>query len=289
MVLSSRIRLTRRVAFASLLLASACGPQATKTDKPARSGAGGSPAVDRSGGAGGGSAAGGSGGSTGSGGTASGAGGTTSSAGTGGTGAAPMGDAVPLPASVTASFPNQGWFADDVLVKSFGAGSTVIKMADASTGPCAARQAPMRGRCLKIVYTPPAGVSAPDGGAGYVGVFFLTTVLKDHSGGTPPAKIGDPNWGDYPDEAGVNIAPGATKITFHAASETEGQSVSFKAGVAKDNFVVAEQAEVLGTAWKAYSLPLASAYAPQVLGGFAWVLTNTAKPATFYLDNIVWE
>jgi hypothetical protein len=258
-----------RLLAAAFLLA-ACGPEAGKAETPARANNGGSgPAVARGGASGeGGSAA------SASGGAPSGSGGAPSSAG-----------GVPLPASVTANFPNQGWFGDDQVAKAFTPGTTVIRQGDATTGPCGARQAPMRGRCLKVVYTPPANLSKPDGGSGYVGVFFLTTLLKEHAG----TKIGDPNWGDFPDEPGVALAPGASKVSFHAAAEAEGTAVAFKAGVMKDSFVVAEQAETLGTTWKSYALPITGSYGAAVLGGFAWVLTDTSKPVTFYLDNIVWE
>ena len=297
---ASPSRVWPRLALVSLLVSglgaiATCGPEANKTDNVPRgsNGGGGSDtSAARNGGAGGGAAAGSDGaGSAGQSGSGNGAAGNGSGNGNdAGTPPVMVGAVVPLPLSVTAQFPNQGWFGDPVLEKAFGEGSNVIRQVDATTGPCMSRQAPMRGKCLKITFTPPAaGAANPDGGAGWVGVFFLTTILKDHSDLVPPLKIGQPNWGDA-GEAGVNIAPGATKISFNAAADVEGQSVSFKAGVDKDSFVVAEQAEVLGTAWKSYSLSLAGAmYGNNVIGGFAWVLTDTSKPATFYLDNIIWE
>ena len=51
-----------------------------------------------------------------------------------------------------------------------------------------------------------------------------------------------------------------------------------------------EQRELLGTSWKSYSLSLAGVtYGNNVVGGFAWILSDTTKATTFYLDNILWE
>jgi hypothetical protein len=188
--------------------------------------------------------------------------------------------------SVTAQFQNQGWFADPALEKLFQPGSMIIRQVDGTTGPCAARMPQSRGKCLKVTYTPPPGLVAPATG-GWVGVFLLTTVSSDHPEAMPPVRIGEANWGIEP---GPKVAPGATKISFLGAADQEGVAVTFKAGTDKDSFVVPEQRELLGTTWKAYSLPLTGAsYGNGVIGAFAWVLTDTTKPATFYLDNIVWE
>jgi hypothetical protein len=256
-----------RLTLLSTILAAGCGPAA----KPIQSG--------------------GTGGTTGStGGThggTGGAGGAGAPAADGGT--TMTGTAVPLPMSVTAQFQNQGWFADSTVSAAFQPGSTVIKQADATTGPCAMRAPDARGKCLKIVYTPPPNLMPPATG-GWVGVFFLTTLLDDHAELTPPAKAGEANWGA---EAGRNVAPGATKISFSAAAEVDGTAVTFKAGTDKDSFVLPEQTEVLGTSWKTLELSLAGqSYAnpPKgVIGAFAWVLKDTTKAATFYLDNIVWQ
>ena len=158
---------------------------------------------------------------------------------------------------------------------------------DQSTGPCAMRMHDARGKCMKITPIPPPNLVPPATG-GWVGVFFLTTVLTDRPSATPPVKIGDANWGTS-GEPGRNIAAGATRISFLAASDTAGQSVTFKAGTASDSFVVADKPETLGTGWQSYTLPLTGSYGTNVYGAFAWVLTDTTKAATFYLDNIVWE
>jgi hypothetical protein len=171
----------------------------------------------------------------------------------------------------------------------FASGSMVIRQAQSTAGPCAARAAGARGACLQVTYTPPAGLVQPDGGTGgtFVGVFFLTTLTMAHPELTPPAFVGDANWGAEP---GKTIAPGATKISFLAAAATAGQTVSFKAGVATDPFSLPEQIETLTTTWMPYELSLAGiTYPTPVLGAFAWVLHDTSQPATFYLDGIVWE
>jgi hypothetical protein len=188
--------------------------------------------------------------------------------------------------AVTAQFQNQGWFADATLSAHFKPGSRVIDQVDVTTGPCGMRQGGMRGKCLRVTYTPPAGLMPPAAG-GWVGVFFLTTLLDAHPELMPAAAAGDANWGVEP---GRNVAPGATKIAFQAAAAQEGLAVTFKAGTDKDSFVLPEQTEVLGPAWKPFSLSLADqSYGSDVIGAFAWVLKDTTKPATFYLDDIVWE
>jgi hypothetical protein len=253
------------------------------------SGSGGSNASGGSTGSGsGGSISSGSGGSTGSGGSdVTGSGGTIAGSGgtVGGTGGVPVGPALPLPIIVTTIFDNQGWFGDAAVMTDFKPGATVISQTESTDGPCATRKAGAKGKCLKVVYTPPTDVTlmATDG---YVGVFFLTTIKANHPEAMPAVNIGQANWGTEP---GVNIAPGATKISFWAASPTAGLMVSFKAG-AGDNFQVPATPEALTTSWASYSLPLTGQdYGTSVLGGFAWVVTDTMKPATFYLDGIIWE
>jgi hypothetical protein len=272
---------SRLLALTALL--AACGPAANETENPGArpGGSGGS-------GSGGATGSGGS-GSTGTGGssaTGTGGSGATGTGGAGGSGAGP-GGGLSLPMVVTTNFDNQGWFADPELEKSFQPGSTTIRQDAATTGPCGMRTAQARGKCLKVSYTPPPNLVPPATG-GWVGVFFLTTVLTDRPSATPPVKVGDANWGTS-GEPGRNIAAGATKISFQAAADTAGQTVTFKAGAASDSFVVADKPETLGTTWQSYTLPLTGSYDTGVFGAFAWVLTDTTKAATFYLDNIVWE
>src|SRR6185295_8790774 len=46
----------------------------------------------------------------------------------------------------------------------------------------------------------------------------------------------------------------------------------------------------LGSDWSTHGISLAGGdTGAALLGGFAWTIKDTAKPATFYLDNIVWD
>jgi hypothetical protein len=200
--------------------------------------------------------------------------------------AAAAGSSTGLPMTVTSVFNNQGWFGDPAVAASFTTGSMVIQQADSSSGPCASRDPGARGKCLQVIYTPPAGLTPPAGG-GYVGVFFLTTLSMAHPELAPPANIGEANWGAEP---GAAIPAGATKISFLAAASTAGLPVTFKAGTDKDSFVLTETSQTLSTAWQTFSLPLGGqSYGSNVVGGFAWVLKDTTCPATFYLDGIIWD
>jgi hypothetical protein len=271
--------------LATLIAAAGCGPDAARSENPSKG-----PDSTRSGGASG-QGVGGT-GSPGAGGSSGGpgAGGNSGTPGAGGSpggvgdGGPPVqaGPVVNLPIVVTRHFDNQGWFADPALEAKFMAGSTIIRHGVATAGLCGpGRTMPApAGDCLKVTYTPPAGVVPPAEG-GWVGVFMLTTLLE-------PSVIGQPNWG-VSGEPGKNIAPGATRISFLAAAETEGQQVVFKAGTKSDVFIIQDVPKTLSTAWKPFSIPLTMPYGNNVYGGFAWVLTDTTKPATFYIDGIVWE
>ena len=289
---SRSIRRSRQGALfiaACLMVAAGCEPASDKTDIPSGTNSG------RAGGAGGSgdSSPSGSGGASagngGPGGMAAGGSGGGNSMGSGGSGGAPSspGNGIPLPMVVTTHYENQGWFGDSVVAAAFAPGAAVIKQEASDEGPCAARVDNARGKCLKITYTPPAGVTAPAVGDPYVGVFLLTTLLMPHPELMPPGMIGDANWGAEP---GKVIAPGAAAINFSAAADSAGTAVTFKAGVMTDPFVIPEQTQTLGTSWQSYSLSLAGqSYEGGVIGAFAWVLKDTTQPATFYLDNIVWE
>ena len=274
----------------SLTVALGCEPASDKTDIPNGPSAGGSAGSGSSGSGGvGGSSTGAGPGSGGSGMATAGSGGGETMGGAGGGGAPPSaGPGIPLPMVVTTHYENQGWFGDSVVAAAFAPGAAVIKQEPSAEGPCAARAENARGKCLKIIYTPPPGVMPPPlPGGPYVGVFMLTTLLMPHPELTPPGMIGDANWGAEP---GKVIAPGAAAITFSAAADTAGTAVTFKAGVMTDPFAIPEKTEMLGTSWQPYSLSLAGqSYEGGVVGAFAWVLQDTSQPATFYLDNIVWE
>ena len=244
----------------------------------------------------GGSSGSGTGGSTssGTGGTSAGTGGDNGTGGLSGTGGAAggtggmvvVGPAIPLPLAVTDVFDNQGWFGDQQEMMAFKPGATLINQAESMTGPCAHRVAGAHGKCMKVVFTPPAGITPATSNA-YIGVFFLTTVKANHPEASPAEVIGQANWGAT--EPGVHIAAGATKISYQVAADTAGQSVAFKAGAGPDSFTIPDNVMTTTTSWQAGSLSLTGLdYGTQVIGGFAWVLTDTTKTVTFYLDDIIW-
>src|SRR6185503_11278244 len=137
----------------------------------------------------------------------------------------------------------------------FTPGSTILLQEQSATGPCASRPPTALGACLHVVYTPPAALAQADAGAGaYVGIFMLTSLMMAHPELTPPAPVGAANWGIA--EPGRVIAPGATRISFWAASQTAGSTVSFRAGTQNDPFTLPEQVETLTTTWTQYQLSL---------------------------------
>jgi hypothetical protein len=269
----------RLLALTSIVTA-ACGPASNMSENPGA----------RPGGAGGG-------GSTGTGGSAAtgtggssptGTGGSSASGtgGAGGSGSAP-GGGLSLPMVVTTNFDNQGWFADPELEKAFQPGSTIIRQDATPTGPCAMRMSQARGKCLKVSYTPPPNLMPPATG-GWVG-----RVLPDHRADRP--TVGDAageggrcQLGDL-GGTGAQHRDGRHQDHLPGRRRHRGPARDLQAGTASDSFVVADKPEVLGTGWQSYTLPLSGSYGTNVFGAFAWVLTDTTKAATFYLDNIVWE
>jgi hypothetical protein len=193
---------------------------------------------------------------------------------------------VSLPLVVTDNFLNRGWFGDASIAKFFTTGSTMIKEVASTAGPCAARPAGAKGKCLQITYTPPAGLAPPAVGA-FVGVYMLDTLRLSHPETTPPQKIGDPNWGIEP---GIPVAPGARRVAFYAAAEQPNVRVAFRAGTDQDTMALPESTQVLGTAWTQFSMSLAGGeIGAGLVGGFAWTFKDTARPVTFYLDDIAWD
>lgn len=275
------------VALATLiyLFGPACGPPDSGNNNnggsSGRAGSGGSSAAGSSG-AGSTGTAGSAGGTTqvgtgGSAGTTTGAAGSTATGGTSGGG--DLGTPIALPLVVTQYYTNQGWFADAEIEKSFSAAMKPISQGESSSGACAMRNAAAKGKCFKVAYTPPSGLTDM---SHYVGVFFLTTL-----------KSGQANWGT---EVAKAVAAGATKISFWAAADmaTPMPTIAFKAGVMdKDKFSISDQVKTLTTTWTQYTIPLTDPYdgTMGVVGPFAWVISgpDSMKPATFYLDGIVWE
>jgi hypothetical protein len=220
------------------------------------------------------------------------AGGTTGNvdAGTAPTDVAPPPppDAAPLPTSlpvvVTSVFGKGGWIGDDTVRPEFHPGSTLINQISSTAGPCAARAPMARGKCLEIVYTPPPGLVPPAVGA-YVGIAILSALAHDHPEVVPPLVTGDANWGAEP---GLPLPLGATQISFLAASADVGLQVAFKAGIGPDSFSVAESRVPLTATWTRQTLPLTGQY-QGVYSPFIWVLSDTTRPARFYLDDVVWQ
>ncbi len=193
---------------------------------------------------------------------------------------------IPLPLVVTDHFTNRGWFGDGTISRHFQAGSMVIEEAVSTTGPCAARPAGARGACLQFTYTPPPGFAPPALGA-FVGIYLLPTLRRSHPEAMPPAQAGDPNWGLEP---GLPVAPGARRVTFHAASGGSGARVSFRAGTDRDSIVLPEHTEILTPEWRQISMNLAGGdTGGTLIGGFAWTYKETGRPVTFYVDGIVWD
>jgi hypothetical protein len=286
----------------TLLLANpGCGPAEMRVDSPGGNAAGGASAAGAPGsGSGSGGAAPGQGGSgsaqpgNANGGSGGGDAGTTVDApgggspagGTGGSDPVPVGPPVGLPLIVTDTFQNRGWFGDASIAMYFKDGSTLIKESTSVSGPCAKRLPNARGKCLQFIYTPPPGFAPPAKGA-FVGLYMLPTLKAAHPEAMPPTKIGDPNWGGV--EAGVPVAPGARRLTFNAASD-QPLRISFRGGTNKDNISLPEATDVLSTDWSSHSISLAGGdTGAALLGGFAWTIKDTGKPATFYVDNIIWD
>jgi hypothetical protein len=189
-----------------------------------------------------------------------------------------------LPLVVTDHYTNRGWFGDADMQARFP-GSTIIREIAGAAGPCAARPPGARGKCLQFVYTPPPGLTPPPTGA-WIGDFFLRSLTFYHPEVVPTPRPGRPNWGYEP---AIALAPGATRLSFYAAAAEPGLTVTFQAGTDRDAFAV-ELTQELTTAWKQYAIPLDGVrYGWNLFGAFAWMIKDTSKPATFYLDSIVWE
>jgi len=197
--------------------------------------------------------------------------------------AIPPGVPVGLPMVVTDHYQNRGWFGDPDITGRF-AGSGLIQEAEGS-GPCVMRAAGARGKCLRFVYTPPVQLMPPATG-GWVGDFFLRTLKFYHPEVSPTPRPGQANWGYEP---AVALPPGATRVSFYAAAP-EPVTVSFRAGIDRDAFLLPELTVTLTPAWKQYAISLEGVrYGWNVFGPFGWALKDTRKGATFYVDGVVWE
>jgi hypothetical protein len=196
----------------------------------------------------------------------------------------PPGKPVALPMVVTDQYENRGWFGDADIVARF-AGSDMIRETVSAAGPCAARVAGARGKCLQYTFTPPAERMVPPAG-GFVGDFMLTTLAFFHPEAAPTPRPGDANWGYEP---AVTPPPGATRVSFYAAAP-QPVTVTFRAGGERDQFVVPGLTRTLTPAWQQYSISLEGvSYGHNVFGPFGWSLEDTSAAATFFVDGIVWE
>lgn len=185
----------------------------------------------------------------------------------------PDGNAVvPVPFAVSDQFTASGFMGDGAMP-----GVVTLHIDDAA---CLPRPPGALGSCYAFVYTAPAA-----GGLGWAGVVWQAPV---------------DNWGQFP---GKPIAPGATQVTFQAATDTGALAVDFRAGGLMggadpvtgvpyphgDTFAAdatVTPATALGAAQVPF--PAATSY-DRVLGGFAWsAQLAPGATATLYLDDIRW-
>lgn len=125
--------------------------------------------------------------------------------------------------------------------------------------------------CIQVVYKP--------GKNGWAGVYWQNK---------------PDNWGKKP---GENLkTAGYQKLTFWARGEKGTEVVEFKAGgiegkTHKDSFEASTGKITLGAEWQQYIMDLKDKDLSMVIGGFAWVATESTNPEglTFYLDDILYE
>lgn len=102
------------------------------------------------------------------------------------------------------------------------------------------------------------------------------------------------NWGDQP---GYAIPPGATRVTFYAKGAAGGEVVKFAAGIQgalahSDPFKIEHEFK-LSNQWTSYSLDIGTSYS-EVIGAFGWVASSdptagVTLPLSFMIDDIRWE
>ncbi len=150
-----------------------------------------------------------------------------------------------------------------------------------SSGCLLPRPVGAKGNCYKITYKP----QSPEAGPSWSGLYW---------------QYPDNNWGSKP---GKRIAPGATKVSFYAASESGQDVVTFRVGGIQNvgsphqDTLKVDLVQTLSTTLTQYSVNIAGETYDEVLGPFAWVITMydaakwapAATPIVFYLDDIRWE
>lgn len=185
----------------------------------------------------------------------------------------PISNRAPVPFTVSDYYAPSGFMGDGSFA---GLDAIVLTLDD---DRCAMRPEDAQGSCYRFEYEP-----LPDG-PGWGGVYWQS----------PPS-----NWGTEP---GRPIAPGATRVTFWAASEPAGVPVTFSVGglqgndengeplAHQDTFRV-EQTIILDPSLTSHAIELDDDLDyDEVLGGFGWTITASTidGPVVLYLDHIRWE
>jgi hypothetical protein len=174
---------------------------------------------------------------------------------------------------VSANFIPSGFMGDGMT-----AGSVVmVPLAPTDPTDCSGdRSSPAIGTCYTFKYTPVTG------GLGWAGVYW---------------QYPSNNWGSMP---GLDVAAGATKVTFWAKGAAGGEVLEVVAGGIGQGAtpapmysdpMKADQKFTLTSSWAEYSLPLPSMNYSPVLGGLAWamgVASITTGSAGFKIDSMQW-
>ena len=220
-----------------------------------------------------------SGGATGDMGSTASSGGSSTSSGTGSgasstsgtsSSSSQTGTTVALPVTVSAQYVPSGYMGDGMTA---GAINMLPQTPTDPTDCGGDRSAPAIGTCYQITYTP-----VTPGGQGWGGVYW---------------QYPSNNWGGM---AGLDIAAGATQVSFYAKGMNGGEQVQFvvggiqASGMAYQDSFKATVTETLTTSWTQYSVPLPASYG-SVLGGFAWSAgapADAGGPIQFEVDSIQW-
>lgn len=172
--------------------------------------------------------------------------------------AAPGGGAADARPTIDLPFVVDDWYAASGYM---GDGEQPGAIADDST---CTRAGDARGMCHRFTWDP--------GSLGWGGVYW------QH----PPG-----NWGEQP---GLALPPGATGVSFYAWGEQGGEVVSFMVGMGDaDGFEVKQDAVTLTAAPTRYTLSLSNTGYGAVVGGFGWVAADSEATVVFHVDDIVWE
>ncbi|PQO46554.1 glycoside hydrolase family 2 TIM barrel-domain containing protein [Blastopirellula marina] len=118
-----------------------------------------------------------------------------------------------------------------------------------------------------------------------------TQVTFDQPGGWGGVVWQSPanDWGDLP--GGLNLSE-ATRLTFWARGESEGERVKFgfgllnKPDVAYPDSASGEREFTLTKEWKAYTFDLTGKDLRHIKTGFYWTVAGQGKKVTFYLDDL---